>query len=204
MAGLHGHDLRERGVLDHRNRAEDGIAARDGPLNRFAHARLGPAHGVGEPLNGLIKVRGPLAEYDDGEGITVLDERAPVTIEDHTARRPQGECAEVVLVGPGLVRVVLDDLQQPERDRKQTEADDRRHAENGQPLLQSPPILKTARIPHASDHHCRRFQVDRCRARPRANAPGKPSATVKAKYPPAALKTISSSIAVHTSPGHCC
>ena len=44
---LHRHDLGHRGVVDDQDRTEDRILARDGALNRLAHAIFGPADGLG-------------------------------------------------------------------------------------------------------------------------------------------------------------
>jgi hypothetical protein len=71
-----------------------------------------------------------LADDRNVEGVAVLDEDPAIAIEQHTARRPQGERPLVIVLRHFLEAGVLDDLEEPEADRQRGERHDDAHLED--------------------------------------------------------------------------
>ena len=75
--------------------------------------------------NRVADVLGVLADDRDRKGAAVFDQRSPVAIEQHAARRAQRNGALMVVLGELLVFFVLDDLEIPEAEREEREHDGR-------------------------------------------------------------------------------
>ena len=118
-----GRHLRERRVLhdDDRPIARLAAMAIDGRLHvRRVEAGHGRQH-----ADRAVHVFRALADDGDPVRVPVLDEHRAVAVEQHAARRPQGERPLVVVLRHLLELLVLDDLEEPERDRQRGKHDHR-------------------------------------------------------------------------------
>ena len=132
----------------------------------------------GQPLDGAVQVAELVANDRDRERQPVLDEHLAVAVEHDAARGPQRNGAKVVVLGLVGVLVVLEDLNDPERDRQDREADGKEHAQADQPAFARrdvPRMLQTS-TSLLLHYHCRRLRLDRRLASPAAARPSPPAA----------------------------
>jgi hypothetical protein len=80
---------------------------------------------------GPIEIRRLQPDDGDVERRPVLDEHAAVAIEEHAARRAEGQLALMVVLGHLAELLVLDDLEEPERAGEEQEARDGAHLQHG-------------------------------------------------------------------------
>src|SRR5690606_37616651 len=96
----------------------------------------------------LLDVVQLLAHDRDRERVAVLDEDPSVAVEDNAARRPQANGLEMVVGRHLAVLRVLHDLQAPEEQRHDGEADNEEDPEAEQAGLVDPAPLRHVEVQH--------------------------------------------------------
>ena len=126
-------DLRQRGVLDDRDRPVGRFAPV--PVDDGPHAGLVEADDRGERADGVVQILGVLADDRDAVRMPVLDHHTAVAVEHEAARRAPRERALVVVLGQFLELRVLHHLQHPEAHGQQGEQHRDHELETAQPLV---------------------------------------------------------------------
>ena len=164
-------DLRQRGVLDDRDRPISRlapVAVDDGP-----HAGLVEADDRGERTDGAVQILGVLADDRDAVRMPVFDHYTAVAIEHEAARRAPRERALVVVLGQLLELRVLHHLQHPEAHGQQGEQGRDHELETAQPLVGLATLLKWHNVSFCAAGFYRRNRVFAIRRR--STAPGSSS-----------------------------
>ena len=148
-ARAHGNDLLDRGVVDE----DDGTVAGLAPpaVHDLPETCLVLAGRGGERPERLLDVLRLLAHERDVEAVPVLDEHLAVPVEQHAARRRQGQAADVVVLRHLAEPLVLGDLENPEPHRQRRKGDGDQILQHGQPQRQAAAVVRQ----HAGVRHTR-------------------------------------------------